>query len=802
MTPTELCAPSSRRPCDLLWNGGIGTYVKAATETNADVGDKANDAIRVDGGELRAQVVGEGGNLGLTQRGRIEAACAGVRLNTDAIDNSAGVDTSDHEVNIKILLDQVVRDGDLHREAARPAAGLDDRRGRPLVLRDNYEQNVAAGQRPGQGAWRCSRRTSGSSATWSRAGCSTGSIEFLPTDAEIDARVAATGEGLTARAGGADGLREDTPHRRPARHLAGGRGLVRLGAALYFPPGSPRGTTTGSTPTRCAGRSSSPASSTRWSTAAASPSCSARRRRPVRHPRRSPGPSRSPRRSSACPRCGSGSRPRQRGADRRAGRAVAGEPAAARPRLRWVLQSRGGTLDVPEVGRFRETSPADGRCPDSWSGVEHRAARPPRRDSRRRGAADLAARGGRAARRVLAAGHRRHRPAHRGGPGGRPGSTSRSPSATRSTASCPDHRACRAATAGPSLARSALRSDLYAALASLHRAGGPGHPHEASPRPGARPGRQRYAEGLARARATLDEIGTRTTRPGDPLGGPARDPHAGSQAGSRLAAAPGMPGRRLPRRGGVSGPLAAPAALVWAVGCASWRPTSPRHWPLSTPRWPAIESVLDLPGVRAEVADLEEQAAAPDLWDDQAHAQKVTSRLSFVQGEMRTRRRLRQRVDDLPVLFELGRGRGRRRRPRRGRGRARRAHQAVGELEVRTLLSGEYDVREALVTIRAEAGGVDAADWAEMLLRMYTALLRAPRLPVRGLRHLLRRGGRHQVGHLRGQGALRLRHAVGRAGHAPARAHLAVRQPGPAPDLVRRRRGAAGRRADRPHRHP
>src|SRR5207245_10284668 len=98
---------------DLFWNGGIGTYAKASAESHSAAGDKANDAIRVDGSELRCRVVGEGGNLGFTQLGRIEAALSGVRLNTDAIDNSAGVDTSDHEVNIKILLDGVVRAGDL-----------------------------------------------------------------------------------------------------------------------------------------------------------------------------------------------------------------------------------------------------------------------------------------------------------------------------------------------------------------------------------------------------------------------------------------------------------------------------------------------------------------------------------------------------------------------------------------------------------------------------------------------------------------------------------------------------------------
>ncbi|MGN6132066.1 MAG: NAD-glutamate dehydrogenase, partial [Nocardioidaceae bacterium] len=108
MTPPELMRAILTAKVDLLWNGGIGTYVKAETETNADVGDKSNDAIRVNGSDLRCRSVGEGGNLGLTQKGRIEYALAGGRINTDFIDNSAGVDTSDHEVNIKILLDRVV----------------------------------------------------------------------------------------------------------------------------------------------------------------------------------------------------------------------------------------------------------------------------------------------------------------------------------------------------------------------------------------------------------------------------------------------------------------------------------------------------------------------------------------------------------------------------------------------------------------------------------------------------------------------------------------------------------------------
>src|SRR4051812_31776090 len=117
LSPPELIAAILRAPADLLWNGGIGTYVKASTESHADAGDKTNDPVRADGRQLRAKVVGEGGNLGLTQLGRIEFARAGGKINTDAIDNSAGVDCSDHEVNIKILLDRLVLAGELDREA-------------------------------------------------------------------------------------------------------------------------------------------------------------------------------------------------------------------------------------------------------------------------------------------------------------------------------------------------------------------------------------------------------------------------------------------------------------------------------------------------------------------------------------------------------------------------------------------------------------------------------------------------------------------------------------------------------------
>src|SRR6202000_570362 len=130
-------------PVDLLWNGGIGTYVKATSETHADAGDRANNALRVNGNELRCKVVGEGGNRGMTQKGRIEAGQAGVLLNTDFIDNSAGVDTSDHEVNIKILLNDAVQRGELTFEGRnKQLAEMTDEVGR-LVLWDNYRQNQA-----------------------------------------------------------------------------------------------------------------------------------------------------------------------------------------------------------------------------------------------------------------------------------------------------------------------------------------------------------------------------------------------------------------------------------------------------------------------------------------------------------------------------------------------------------------------------------------------------------------------------------------------------------------------------------
>jgi glutamate dehydrogenase len=140
LTPTELIRAVLRAPVDLLWNGGIGTYVKAAAESHADAGDRTNDAVRVDAAELRCRVVVEGGNLGFTQLGRIEFARAGGRINTDFIDNSGGVDCSDREVNLKILLAMAEADGRLDRAGrnelvAAVASDVVER-----ILYDNYQQ--------------------------------------------------------------------------------------------------------------------------------------------------------------------------------------------------------------------------------------------------------------------------------------------------------------------------------------------------------------------------------------------------------------------------------------------------------------------------------------------------------------------------------------------------------------------------------------------------------------------------------------------------------------------------------------
>ncbi len=140
LIPNDLIRAILKAPVDLIWNGGIGTFVKASYETHAEVGDRTNDAIRIDGNEVKARVIAEGGNLGLTQLARVEYSLNGGIIYTDFVDNSAGVDCSDHEVNIKILLNQLVMNGDMSLEDRNTLLGSMTEEVAELVLRDNYEQ--------------------------------------------------------------------------------------------------------------------------------------------------------------------------------------------------------------------------------------------------------------------------------------------------------------------------------------------------------------------------------------------------------------------------------------------------------------------------------------------------------------------------------------------------------------------------------------------------------------------------------------------------------------------------------------
>ncbi|MGP4021016.1 NAD-glutamate dehydrogenase [Saccharopolyspora sp. 5N708] len=196
LAPAELVKKILLAPVDLLWNGGIGTYVKATSETHADVGDKANDSVRVNGAELRVKVVGEGGNLGLTSLGRIEFARAGGKVNTDALDNSAGVDCSDHEVNIKILLDHLVADGRLTGEQRNELlADMTDEVG-ALVLADNHRQNAVLGISRAHAAPMMSVHARQVAALEKTAGLDR-ELEALPTPKEFRDREKA-GEGLSS----------------------------------------------------------------------------------------------------------------------------------------------------------------------------------------------------------------------------------------------------------------------------------------------------------------------------------------------------------------------------------------------------------------------------------------------------------------------------------------------------------------------------------------------------------------------------------------------------------------------------
>ncbi len=202
--PAEILRAILKLPVDLLYFGGIGTYVKSSAETQADAGDRANDAIRIDGRDIRAKVVGEGANLAVTQAGRIEAARAGVRLNTDALDNSAGVSTSDHEVNIKILLADAEREGLLTRRQRDTLLAEMTDEVAALVLADNHAQSLAVSLEAMTAA------------------------EDLPAHAALVARLEA--EGLLDRA--VAGLPEEAGFRARA---AAGEGLTRPELAALLP---------------------------------------------------------------------------------------------------------------------------------------------------------------------------------------------------------------------------------------------------------------------------------------------------------------------------------------------------------------------------------------------------------------------------------------------------------------------------------------------------------------------------------------------------------------------------------------
>jgi len=195
LAPNDLLNAALKAPVDLLWNGGIGTYIKATAETHAEVSDRANNGLRINGAEVRAKIIGEGGNLGMTQKGRIEASQKGVLLNTDFIDNSAGVDTSDHEVNIKILLNDAVQRGELSFDQRNEQLAAMTDEVAELVLWDNYRQNQAITLMEHQSASRI-----GSMAHFIRTleaeGALDRQVENLPSEAELTERKS-RGLGLT-----------------------------------------------------------------------------------------------------------------------------------------------------------------------------------------------------------------------------------------------------------------------------------------------------------------------------------------------------------------------------------------------------------------------------------------------------------------------------------------------------------------------------------------------------------------------------------------------------------------------------
>lgn len=195
LTPAELIRAILKAPVDLLWNGGIGTYVKARTESNSEVGDRANDVVRINGEDLRCRVIGEGGNLGFTQLGRIEFALKGGRVNTDFVDNSGGVDCSDHEVNIKILLNLAQTETSLTLKQRNKLLADMTEEVADLVLRDNYLQSQAITVAEAQAPARINEHAYLMRAL-ERSGRLNRTIEFLPNEETLNDRRAAN-RGLT-----------------------------------------------------------------------------------------------------------------------------------------------------------------------------------------------------------------------------------------------------------------------------------------------------------------------------------------------------------------------------------------------------------------------------------------------------------------------------------------------------------------------------------------------------------------------------------------------------------------------------
>lgn len=195
VTPFELIRALLGSPADLMWFGGIGTYIKSADETHADAGDRSNDAVRVDARDVKVRVIGEGANLGISQRGRIELGQAGIKLNNDAVDNSAGVDCSDHEVNIKIALGSVVDAGDMTEKQRNTLLAKMTEEVSDLVLKTNYHQTLAISMEEAAAPARLDTHERFMRALESQ-GKLDRAVEFLPDEEEIAKRRAA-GCGLT-----------------------------------------------------------------------------------------------------------------------------------------------------------------------------------------------------------------------------------------------------------------------------------------------------------------------------------------------------------------------------------------------------------------------------------------------------------------------------------------------------------------------------------------------------------------------------------------------------------------------------